>query len=335
MNLPTAPLERVLRTELPDADAGAIRLERIGGGQSNPTYFLGFGDAPARYVLRKPPAATGLAPGAHAVDREVRILRALMPTAVPVPRVAYFHPDPELIGTPFYVMERLHGRILPWLRSPGVSVGERREMILQIPDTLAALHRLDWRGLGLEGYGKTGAFFARQLERLNRQWQVLPRAADPGMARLAAWLAANIPSDDRTTIAHGDFRIGNLVFHPTEPRVIGVLDWELSTLGHPLSDLAYGAMAWHLEPDQFDGVRGLEAIGVPSEDEYLARYHAAAPDLPRLQPFHLAYVLFRGAVFAEGIVARAASGLATDAGARQFAALAPVFARRALEISGA
>jgi aminoglycoside phosphotransferase (APT) family kinase protein len=331
----TASLERVLRAELPGADAGPMRLERIGGGQSNPTFFLGFGDAPARYVLRKPPAATGLAPGAHAVDREVRILSALASTPVPVPKVAYFHPDPGLIGTPFYVMERLHGRILPWLRSPGVGVEERREMVLQIAETLAALHRLDWRALGLEGYGKPGAFFARQLERLNRQWQVLPRAADPEMARVSAWLAAHIPEDDRTTIAHGDFRIGNLVFHPAEPRVIGVLDWELSTLGHPLSDLAYGAMAWHLEPDQFDGVRGLEGLGIPSEAEYLARYHAAAPDLPRLAPFHLAYILFRGAVFAEGIVARAAAGLATDTGARQFAALAPVFARRALEISGA
>lgn len=332
-----APLYRVLRAELPGADSGPIRLERIGGGQSNPTFFLGFGDAPAGYVLRKPPAATGLVPGAHAVDREVRILRALSSTAVPVPRVAYFHAEPDLIGTPFYVMERLHGRILPWLRSPGVAAAERHEMILRMADALAALHRLDWRALGLEGYGKPGGFFARQLERLKRQWQALPRATDPAMARVSAWLAANVPNDDLTTIAHGDFRIGNLVFHPTEPRIIGVLDWELSTLGHPLSDLAYGALAWYLGSDQFDGVRGLDAqgLGIPSEAQYLARYHAGAPELPRLAPFHLAYTLFRGAVMAEGIVARAAAGLATDAGARQFATLAPVFARRALEISGA
>lgn len=314
-----------------------MRLERIGGGQSNPTYFLGFGDAPAGYVLRKPPAATGLAPGAHAVDREVRILRALARSAVPVPGVAYFHPDPDLIGTPFYVMERLHGRILPWLRSPGVDAGERRQMILAVADTLAALHGLDWRALGLEGYGKPGDFFARQVERLGRQWRSLARAGDPDMARLAAWLAANIPTDDWTCITHGDFRMGNLVFHPSEPRVIGVLDWELSTLGHPLSDLAYGAMAWHLQADQFDGVCGLDAqaLGIPSQAEYLARYHAAAPSLPRLGSFHLAFTLFRGAVMAEGIVARAASGLAMDASARQFAALAPVFVRRALEIIAA
>lgn len=337
MNLPTAPLERVLRAALPDVDPGPLRLERIGGGQSNPTYFLGFGEAPARHVLRKPPAASGLVPGAHAVDREVRILRALAATAVPVPRVAYFHPDSDVIGTPFYVMERLHGRILPWLRSPGVSADERREMILRTADTLAALHGLDWRALGLEGYGKAGGFFARQLDRLQRQWQALPGAADPAMARLSAWLAANVPADDRTTIAHGDFRMGNLVFDPVEPRIVGVLDWELSTLGHPLSDLAYGALAWHLDSDHFDGVRDLvgQGLGIPTEAEYRARYHAGAPDVPPLQPFHLAYTLFRGAVMAEGIVARAAAGLATDAGARQFATLAPVFARRALEISGA
>lgn len=332
-----APLERVLRAVLPGAGSGPMRLERIGGGQSNPTFFLGFGPTPARYVLRKPPAATGLAPGAHAVEREVRILRALARCAVPVPSVAYFHPDPDLIGTPFYVMQRLHGRILPWLRSPGVTAPERREMILQIAETLARLHRLDWRALGMEGYGKPGDFFARQIERLGRQWRSLPRAGDPDMARLAAWLAAHVPPDDCTTIVHGDFRIGNLVFHPSEPRVIGVLDWELSTLGHPLSDLAYGAMAWHLQADQFDGVCGLDAqaLGIPSEAEYLGRYQGVVPALPRLAPFHLAYTLYRGAVMAEGIVARASAGLAADDGARGFAALAPVFARRALEICGA
>ncbi|MGH6784934.1 MAG: phosphotransferase family protein, partial [Sphingomicrobium sp.] len=221
-----APLERALRAVLPDAQTGPMRLERIGGGQSNPTFFLGFGDAPARYVLRKPPAASGLAPGAHAVDREARILRALSPTAVPVPRVAYFHPDPDLIGTPFYVMERLEGRILPWLISPGPAPEQRREMILRIADTLAALHRVDWTAAGLADYGKTGSFFARQIERLQRQWLSLPRAADTDMVRLGSWLRSNVPADDRTTLVHGDFRIGNLVFDAEATRVIGVLDWE-------------------------------------------------------------------------------------------------------------
>ena len=314
-----------------------MRLDRIGGGQSNPTFFLGFGEAEPLYVLRKPPAATGLAPGAHAVDREVRVLRALAPSGVPVPRVAYFHPHPDLIGTPFYVMERLRGRILPWLVSPGPAPEQRREMILGIAATLAALHRVDWAEAGLTDYGRPGSFFARQLDRLHRQWLLLARAADPDMACLAKWLQSNVPSDDRTTLVHGDFRIGNLVYDADAPHVIGVLDWELSTLGHPLSDLAYGLMAWQLEAGQFDGLRGVDraAFGIPSEDEYLARYYGGVPGMPPIAPFHLAFTLFRGAVMAEGIVARAARGLSPGGDAAAFARLAPVFARRAREIAGA
>jgi len=312
-----------------------MRLERIGGGQSNPTFFLGFGDE-SRYVLRKPPAATGLAPGAHAVDREVRVLRALACTAVPVPRVALFQPDPGLIGTPFYVMERLEGRVIPWFSSPGLEATERREMFFQMADTLAALHRVDWQALGLADFGKPGNFFRRQVERLVRQFQALPMARTPEGDRLAAWLSDHVPADATTTIAHGDFRIGNLMFHPTEPRVIGVLDWELSTLGHPLSDLAYGLMAWHLDAGQFDGLRGLDdvALGIPREAEYLQRYYLGAPGTPKIAPFHLVFALFRGTVMAEGIVTRGRAGLVADEGARRFALLAPVFLRRALEISG-
>jgi aminoglycoside phosphotransferase (APT) family kinase protein len=329
-----ASLERFLRDALP-AGCGAMRLERIDGGQSNPTFFLGFGDE-SRYVLRKPPASTGLAPGAHAVDREVRVLRALASTAVPVPRVALFHADPGLIGTSFYVMERLEGRVIPWFSSPGIEPTERREMIFQMADTLAALHGVDWRALGLADFGKPGNFLRRQVERLVRQFEALPAARTPEGIRLAAWLVDHVPTDETTTIAHGDFRFGNLMFHPTEPRVVGVLDWELSTLGHPLSDLAYGLMAWHLDAGQFDGLRGLDAValGIPDEEEYLQRYYRGAPQTPQIEPFHLVFALFRGVVMAEGIVARGRAGLVADEGARRFALLAPVFLRRALEISG-
>lgn len=332
----TAPLEAALRRELPHAGGGALRLERIGGGQSNPTFFLGFGER-LDYVLRKPPAASGLAPGAHAVDREVRVLCALAGSAVPVPTVAYFHADPGLIGTPFYVMERLRGRILPWLVSSGPSAAERREMVLGIADTLGALHSVDWRAAGLEDFGRPAGFFARQLDRLGRQWRGLPRSADPDMARLASWLGANIPADDRTVLVHGDFRIGNLVFDPQQPRLMGVLDWELSTLGHPMADLAYGLMAWHLEVGQFDGVRGADAdaLGIPTESEYRARYYDAAPAMPPIEPFHLAFMLYRGAVLAEGIVARAAHGMAPAQDAQSFDRWVPLFMRRALQISGA
>lgn len=329
-----AALERFLRDALPDAAEGPMRLERIGGGQSNPTFFLGF-DERMGYVLRKPPAATGLAPGAHAVDREVRILRALAHSDVPVPRVILFHADPALIGTPFYVMEWLEGRVIPWFSTPGLDPAERREMFFQMADTLARLHRVDWRAIGLADYGKPGNFFRRQVERLLRQWRTLSLPGRPEVDRLCAWLLDNIPADDSTTIAHGDFRFGNLMFHATEPRVVGVLDWELSTLGHPLSDVAYGAMAWHLDAGQFDGVRGLdvEAFGIPSENEYLRRYAAGAPAVPPMQSFHLVYTLFRGVVMAEGIVARGRAGLVADEGARRFAQLAPVFERRAMEIA--
>lgn len=328
------PLAHFLRGQLPDA-RGAMHLERVGGGQSNPTFFLSF--ETARYVLRKPPAAQGLAPGAHAVDREFRVLRALAASAVPVPRAVLFHAAPALIGTPFYLMERLDGRILPWLRAPDLLPAQRRLMILDLVDTLARLHRVDWRAVGLGDFGKPGGFFRRQIERLARQWQALPSADSQDAQRLLRWLLANLPDDDATTLVHGDFRIGNLMFHPKEPSVIGVLDWELSTLGHPLSDLAYLLLAWQLDAGDFDGLRGLDlaGMGIPEQDEILERYARQVPQAGALRPFHLAYTLFRGAVMAEGIVARAQAGLAAGADAMAFARLAPVFLRRALEISQA
>lgn len=330
-------LEPLLRRLLTGAEAGPLRLERIGGGQSNPTFFLGFGEAPARWVLRKPPAATGLSPGAHAVDREVRVLRALEGSTVPVPRVLHFEADAGLVGTPFYVMERLHGRILPWLRSPGPTPDERREMVLQMADALGALHALDWGALGLADYGRAGAYFPRQLERLDRQWQALAGTVADDAGTVLRWLGAHLPVESPTTLIHGDFRLGNLIFQPDSPRIAGVLDWELSTLGDPLSDLAYVLLAWHLPPGVFDGVCGPDraTLGIPDEAEVRARYYAAAPPgTPPLAPFHLVFTLFRGAVMARGIVARAEAGLAVGREAAAFSALVPVFLRRAREIAG-
>ena len=288
-------------------------------------------------VLRKKPAGP-LLPSAHAVDREHRIMQALAATDVPVPRMLAYCADDDVVGTPFYVMERLEGRVFSDCALPGVAPAERREAYLQMAETLAALHRVDWRALGLADFGREGNYFQRQVARWTRQWHLSKTRELPEIDGIAGWLSQHVPADDTTTIAHGDFRIGNLMFHPTEPRVVGVLDWELCTLGHPLADAAYSALAWRLLPSEYMGMRGLDhaALGIPTEQEYLDRYHAGAPDTGRVQPFHTAFSMFRLAVIFEGIAARAKSGAANAQNASQVGELSVVFARRAGEaIEGA
>ena len=307
-----------------------MSLEPIAGGQSNPTFFVTY--PRRRMVLRKQPAGPVL-PSAHAVDREHRIMAALASTGVPVPRMLAFHAGREVVGTPFYVMERLDGRVFADCSLPGVEAADRRAMYFDMADTLARLHRVDWQALGLADYGRRGNFFARQVARWTKQWQLSKTRELPDIERLIGWLPANAPADDVTTIAHGDFRIGNMMFHPIEPRIVAVLDWELSTLGHPLSDLAYSVLAWRLLPSEYMGMRGLDlvALGIPSEDEYLHRYYASAPDFGRVTAFHTALSLFRLAVIFEGIAARAKSGAATSDNAATVGELSAVFARRAVE----
>jgi aminoglycoside phosphotransferase (APT) family kinase protein len=206
-------------------------------------------------------------------------------------------------------------------------------MVFAMADTLALLHRVDYEAVGLSDYGRTGNFFERQIARWSRQWTMSKASDNADVERLAEWLPRHVPRHEATAISHGDFRIGNLMFHPTEPRVVGVLDWELSTLGHPMADLAYSALAWRLAPDEYMGMRGadLARLGIPDESAYLARYHAAAPDNGRLEPFHVALALFRLAVIFEGIGARARAGQASNDNAAQVAGLGRVFARRAIE----
>lgn len=311
---------------------GAMQLERIGGGQSNPTFFVSFDNR--RLVLRKQPGGGNLLPSAHAVDREYRILNALADTDVPVPRTLLYCEDREILGTPFYLMERLEGRIYSNYALPEVPPGQRRSMFMAMAETMARVHKVDWRAAGLSDFGKAGNFFLRQVTRWTRQWEMSKTSENKDIDRLIAWLPANIPAGDETTIAHGDFRLGNLMFHPTEPQVIAVLDWELSTLGHPLSDVAYNCIAWNTTPDQFDGVRGLdlEDLQIPSQDEYLAHYMACAGRSDGIQPFHLVFSLFRFAVILEGIAARARSGIATADDASQVGAQAAAFAQRATEL---
>lgn len=309
-----ARLAEYLAARLPFA-SGPMAVTRIGGGQSNPTYALAFPEG--RAILRKKPAGPTL-PMAHAVDREFRVLDALKDTAVPVPRPLLFEPDAEVIGTPFYVMEQLDGRVFHDCALPGVSPADRRAMYLSMAQTLAALHAVDPAAVGLGDLGRPGDYFARQLARWSRQWEESPTDGIPELDAVVDWLAGRLPSDDAPpAIAHGDFRLGNLMFHPTEPRVIGVLDWELATLGHPLADLGFCCMTWHTAPEEYSGVLGLDiaALGIPTRDEFVARYEGLPVPSGRLKPFHVVFALFRFAVIFVGIADRARAGTAADANA--------------------
>jgi aminoglycoside phosphotransferase (APT) family kinase protein len=323
-------LRDFLRHAIPGVD-GEMRLARIGGGQSNPTFFVDFDNR--ALVLRKQPPGE-LLPSAHAVDREFRILRALSGTDVPVPHAVLYCDDRNVIGTPFYVMDTLEGRVLPQYALPQIAPAERRAYYFSMAETLAKLHRVDLAATGLTDYGKPGNFFQRQITRWIRQWEASRTREDANIDRLIAWLPANIPPGDQTTIAHGDFRFGNLMFHPTAPRVIAVLDWELSTLGHPLADVAYSCMAWHTGPDEFEGMRDVDlaAEGIPTQAEYIAHYQRSGGCAEPVTNFHLAFSLFRFAVILEGIAARAKSGSAAAENAVQVGAQAAGFARRAVAL---
>jgi aminoglycoside phosphotransferase (APT) family kinase protein len=311
--------------------AGSMRLERIGGGQSNPTFFVSFDNRDM--VLRKRPAGGNLLPSAHAVDREYRILNALAGTDVPVPATVLFCEDESVVGTQFYVMDRLEGRIFETYLLDGATAAERPLMYRSMAETLARLHKVDWEAAGLAGYGKPGNYFERQIGRWTKQWAMSRTAENADIDFLIRWLPEHIPANDDTTINHGDFRFGNLMFHPTEPRVIAVLDWELSTLGHPMADLAYNCIAWHTAPDEFKGMRGVDfaTLGIPSQEEYLGWYQQYSGREESITGFHLAFSLFRFAVILEGIASRALAGNAAGRDAVDVGRQSGAMARRAVE----
>ncbi len=323
-------LDDHLRQTLPGL-SGPMRLERIAGGQSNPTYFVSYTDR--RLVLRKQPPGK-LLPSAHAVDREYRVIAALTATDVPAPRAVLFCGDPAVIGTPFYVMERLDGRVFHDATLPGIGPEARRRMFRSMAETLAALHNVEPQACGLADYGRAGNYFVRQIRRWSHQWAISQTRDDANIDRLIAWLPEHVPSDELSTIVHGDYRIGNLMFHPTEPRVIAVLDWELSTLGHPLADLAHSCIAWQSRPDEYGGLLGLDltSLGIPSSSEYQADYSGAFHHGSLMTNFHTAFALFRWAVIFEGIAARARVGNATGENASETGRLAGVFAKRAADL---
>jgi len=326
-----AALDAHLKREIAGLD-GTPRLAAIAGGQSNPTFFVDYDDR--ALVLRKQPAGE-LLPSAHAVDREYRIMSALAGTGVPVPPTLLYCADRTVIGTPFYVMEKVEGRVFHDCTLPGVEPQERRAMYGAMARTLAAFHNVDVAAVGLADFGKPGNYFARQIGRWTRQWELSKTRADANIDHLVAWLPAHIPADDTTSLVHGDYRIGNLMFHPTRPEVVAVLDWELSTLGHPLADLAHCAMAWVSKPDEYGGIAGLDldALGIPDRAAFVAEYSAVARHGQPLTDFHMAFALFRWAVIFEGIAARAKAGNANSANAADTGRLAAAFAARAAALA--
>jgi aminoglycoside phosphotransferase (APT) family kinase protein len=303
-----------------DDRAGELRVSQFKGGQSNPTYRV---DTDRRsYVLRRKPPGD-LLKGAHAIDREYRVLAALHEAEFPVPRVHALCLDRSVIGTEFYVMDRIEGRVFWNPRLPEVAAPERAAYFDAMNATIARLHGIDPSAIGLADYGRTGGYFERQIARWSGQYRDDALAGrDPNMDRLVEWLPQHVPAGDETTISHGDFRCDNMIFHPTEPRVLAVLDWELSTLGHPLADFAYHAMMYRLPPSIMNGLLGedLESLGLPSEADYVAAYvrRTGRDGIPNYA-FYIAFNMFRLAAILHGIKGRLLRGTASSAQAIEMA----------------
>ena len=311
--------------------AGPLSLEQFKGGQSNPTYLLS--TPGAQYVMRsKPGPVAKLLPSAHAIEREFKVMGALAGTAVPVPAMLALCEDEAVIGRAFYIMQFMPGRVL-WDQSlPGMSPAERSAHFEEMNRVIAALHQVDFAAAGLTDYGKPGNYFERQIGRWSKQYLASVTEPNPAMDALLTWLPAHIPVSARdeaeVSIVHGDYRMDNLVFHPTEPRVIAVLDWELSTLGHPLADFSYHCMSWHIRTSgAARGLAGkdLAALGIPNERAYVQRYcertgRANVDAVMADWNFYLAYNLFRIAAIIQGIAKRVVDGTAASAQAKETAA---------------
>jgi aminoglycoside phosphotransferase (APT) family kinase protein len=327
-------LEQYLADKMPGVRRPLEALQ-FAGGQSSPTFLLRAGEQ--RFVVRKKPSGV-LLQSAHQVEREYRIIKALANTDVPVPRTRLLCEDTSVIGTPFFVMDYVEGRIFADPLLPGVTREERAGIYDSMNDTMAHLHKVDYNAVGLGDYGRPQAYVARQVARWSKQYAASIIDPIPEMDRLIEWLPKHIPANDETTIAHGDFRLGNLIVHPTEPRLVGVLDWELSTLGHPLADLAWNCLAYHYPSGTDEGGNfadyDLKSLGIPNEEDYLAAYcrrtgRAGVPDFM----FFVVFSLFRGAAIAQGIAMRAKIGTASSADAAERGKRAGISARIAWDLA--
>ncbi len=304
-------LNRFLQNKLPEG-FDSLRIQQFEGGQSNPTFLLNCNDK--QFVLRKKPPGK-LLPSAHQVEREYRIMKALAETDVPVPKMLLLCEDDAVIGTPFFVMEYVHGRVLEDFTLPHQTPAERHAIYLDMAQVLAALHSINYADLGLEDFGKPGNYFSRQIGRWSKQYIAAKTDEIFSMERLMEYLPRNVPADDTSCIVHGDFRMGNMLFHPTEPKIVALLDWELSTLGHPLGDLGFSCMPYHsgvIGPRSLKGLAGPQT-GILSQEEFVAEYcrltHRSS--IPNLN-FYLAFSFFRFASILQGVYKRGIIGIASS-----------------------
>ncbi len=317
----TAELRAWLQATL-EGFGGQLQVDRLHGGRSNPGWRLR--SAARDCVLRaRPGPKASLLPSAHAIDREFRVQQALAASSFPVARMHALCEDEAIIGAGFYIMDFVDGDIFRDQSLPGLSRAERAARYDAMNATIAALHLLDINALGLSDYGRSGEYLRRQIDRWTRQYAASRDGEIVAMDKLIAWLPANIPHEAQEPVAlvHGDFRIDNMVFAAGEPRLRAVLDWELSTLGHPLADFAYHVMSWHIPPDFLAGLSGLDldALGIPAEHDYVAAYERRTGlAIGEHWDFYLAYNLFRLAAIVQGVGARARAGMATDPDAQRF-----------------
>ena len=324
-----AALARYLSEQL-EGFTGPLTVRQFEGGQSNPTFLL---STPAQqYVLRKKPPGK-LLPSAHMVEREYRVLKALQGSAVPVPKVYLLCEDEGVIGTPFFVMDYVASRLLRDPTLPDMNANSRQAIYQAMAETLAALHNLDYQAAGLADFGKAGGYIGRQIRRWSEQYRASKTRDIAAMEKLMDWLPRHIPAEDSTCLVHGDFRLDNMLFHPSEPRVLAVLDWELSTLGHPLSDLAYTCMVYHIQmPAGYLGkVTGRD--GIPTEPDFIAEYcrltgRKSIPDWD----FYLAFSLFRYAAIVQGVHFRGLQGNASSDSALHYGELVETVGKQAWDM---